>query len=137
MNKLLAAAIVAASAIAGVSSSQAAPFAPLGGSQDSLIEQAAQGCGRGFARDHRGFCRPMAARPGYREPVVVVPPRRGPVVVVPPRRGPVVVAPYGRPRVVAPDPRPRFVTPDGRPRVVRPGCPPSYFMTPRGRCVAR
>ncbi|WP_375459057.1 GCG_CRPN prefix-to-repeats domain-containing protein [uncultured Enterovirga sp.] len=51
-----AGAIYALSAFAA----QALPLAPAGG--PTLVEQAAQGCGRGFARGPRGVCRPLVRR---------------------------------------------------------------------------
>lgn len=105
MNGFFAAAVAASLSVVGAISAQAMPLAPIGGAQDSLIEHVAQGCGRGYERDRRGFCRPS----------------------------------FDRPRVERPRfERPRFVEPAPRPLVVRPrGCPPGYFLSPRGVCRLR
>lgn len=86
VRMLGAAALVTAGMGLG-SAAQAAPAVPasgLGGS--GLIEQVAQGCGPGFFRGPRGFCRPM--RGGY-----------GPRPYFAPRRCFVRPTPYGPRRV--------------------------------------
>lgn len=115
MNGFFAAAFAASLSVVGATSAQAMPLAPIGGAQDSLIERAAQGCGRGYERDRRGFCRPSFDRPRYDRPG------------------------YDRPRFVAPAPRPIIVAPARRPVIVHPGraCPPGFFLSPRGNCRPR
>jgi hypothetical protein len=62
-------------------------------SQDSLVTNVAEGCGRGFERNRWGECRPMRGRRGYGGPAIVV---RPPVVVAPrARRCTTRVTPYG------------------------------------------
>lgn len=53
-------------AVAGTSA-QALPVAPAPDAAP-LVQQAAQGCGPGFFRGPRGFCRPMVRRGFYRGP---------------------------------------------------------------------
>jgi hypothetical protein len=58
--KTLGAAALLVSGLGLASAANAAPAAPVSGLADSgLVEQVAQGCGRGFARGPRGFCRPI------------------------------------------------------------------------------
>jgi hypothetical protein len=60
--KILGAAALLAGGLGLSSAATAAPAAPIAGLAGSdLIEQVAQGCGRGFARGPRGFCRPIRA----------------------------------------------------------------------------
>lgn len=110
MNRFIAAAFAAGLAAIGATASQAMPIAPMAPAGDSMVTRVADGCGRGFYRTPRGFCRPMDGRP------VVVRPAR-PVIVAPP----IVVAP-------------RYMEP--RPRVVRPlrACPPGFFLSRGGNC---
>jgi hypothetical protein len=59
MKFLIAAAVISLGAL---SAAQAMPVAPL--PADGLINQVAQGCGPGMARNARGSCRPkFMARP--------------------------------------------------------------------------
>ena len=62
--KTLGAAVLVAGTLGLAGAAQAAPAAPsaLVGGQD-LIQHVAQGCGPGYFRGPRGFCRPM--RGGY------------------------------------------------------------------------
>lgn len=72
MKKIFAVALFAAT-VAGVGAASAMPLAPLNAADTAAVIRVAQGCGPGYARGPRGFCRPMGG--GYREPVIVVRPR--------------------------------------------------------------
>ena len=62
--KILGAAALLAGTMGLASSANAAPVAPASGlAAEGLIEHVAEGCGRGYFRNRRGFCRPM--RGGY------------------------------------------------------------------------
>lgn len=79
MKKLFAVAVFAAT-VSGLGAANAMPLAPLSAADTAAVIQVAQGCGPGYARGPRGFCRPMGGgfrEPGrgYREPFVVVRPR--------------------------------------------------------------
>lgn len=68
--KTLGAAALVAGTLGLAGTAQAAPAAPAGlaGGSD-LIQHVAQGCGPGFFRGPRGFCRPMRGyRRGYYAP---------------------------------------------------------------------
>jgi hypothetical protein len=59
MNRIFAAALFAAT-VAGFGTANAAmPMAPLSAADTAGVIQVAQGCGPGYARGPRGFCRPM------------------------------------------------------------------------------
>ena len=59
MKKILAAALLAAT-MAGIGAANAAmPVTPLNAAGTAEVIQVAQGCGPGYARGPRGFCRPM------------------------------------------------------------------------------
>lgn len=63
MKTIFAAALFAAT-VAGFGAANAAmPIAPLGAADTAEIIQVAQGCGPGYARGPRGFCRPMRMGP--------------------------------------------------------------------------
>jgi hypothetical protein len=65
--KMLGAAALIAGGMGLASAANAAPAAPVSGLAGSdLVEHVAQGCGPGFFRGPRGFCRPM--RGGFRGP---------------------------------------------------------------------
>lgn len=72
MKKLFAVAVFAAT-VSGFGAANAMPLAPLSAADTAAVIQVAQGCGPGYARGPRGFCRPMDR--GYRAPLVVVRPR--------------------------------------------------------------
>ena len=62
MKTIFAAALFAAT-MGGISASAAMPMAPLSTTDTAGVIQVAQGCGPGFARGPRGFCRPMRMGP--------------------------------------------------------------------------
>jgi len=63
MKKILAAALFAAT-LAGIGAANAAmPIAPMSAADTAEVIQVAQGCGPGYARGPRGFCRPMRMGP--------------------------------------------------------------------------
>ena len=66
--KILGAAALVAGTLGLAGAANAAPVAPASAlAGDGLIERVAEGCGRGYFRNARGFCRPM--RGGYGRPV--------------------------------------------------------------------
>ena len=90
--KMLGAAALVAGGMGMTSAANAAPAAPVSGlSGSGLVEHVAQGCGPGFFRGPRGFCRPM--RGGFRGPGF------GPRRFYGPRRCFVQVTPFGPRRV--------------------------------------
>jgi hypothetical protein len=90
--KMLGAATILAGGMGLSSAANAAPAAPIAGLAGSdLIEQVAEGCGRGYFRNRRGFCRPMR---GYGPPRAYAPRR-----FYGPRRCFVRVTPYGPRRI--------------------------------------
>jgi hypothetical protein len=63
MKKIFAAALFAAT-VAGFGAANAAmPMAPMSAADTAEVIQVAQGCGPGYARGPRGFCRPMRMGP--------------------------------------------------------------------------
>ncbi len=89
MKKLIAACLVAGSALVGASAASATPLA-LSPQGDDLVTRVAQGCGPGFGRDAFGRCRPFA------QPRFAPRPRPRPVIVAPAR--PIFVPPRACPR---------------------------------------
>ena len=66
MKKMFAAALVAATMGSISAASAAMQMAPLSTADTAAVIQVAQGCGPGFARGPRGFCRPMRMGPPRR-----------------------------------------------------------------------
>ena len=71
MHKLCLAAVFGIGLFVATTDAKAVPVAPLSSPAISDVMTVAQGCGRGFERNRRGRCVPMARRD--RGPRIVVP----------------------------------------------------------------